>query len=276
MAIFDILSGMKDSRSEEPKCSFNGYLEDYLLKIEDEEELKEEYDLLSEIFKIDDSLKIAKDLALNINVQAIANQIIRYKDSFKLSPGTIKIPYIIYGNFNNVQRAIILVKGERKEYVNAKALYYLMSEPDNEFEGTSNEVVAMNFNKTNIKVVVEMTERFFNKLDKAGNMQRSLDRIEFASFKEMYEEIVRSNKIIKDDLNEQIINSSDANATINGIIAQWFLYKKFTYVQYMMDKNLLRSEHENNVKKQRQKAKELSDGVDFISFSELWKIARNN
>ena len=32
--------------------------------------------------------------------------------------------------------------GDKEEYVKAKALYYVMSEPENEYEGTRNEIIA--------------------------------------------------------------------------------------------------------------------------------------
>jgi hypothetical protein len=43
----------------------------------------------------------------------------------------------------------------------------------------------------------------------------------------------------------------------------------------MMDKNTLTTKHEGNVKRQRQTAKEKSDSIAFVSFSEMWKMKTN-
>ena len=84
MAIYDILNGVKDIReSGEGICTFNGFLEDYLSIIEADEGKEEVREVLEALFEEDHNLKVAVDLHLNINKEAIANQIIRYKDSFR-------------------------------------------------------------------------------------------------------------------------------------------------------------------------------------------------
>ena len=42
----------------------------------------------------------------------------------------------------------------------------------------------------------------------------------------------------------------------------------------MMDKNNLNKIHDGNVKRQRQVAKEKSDAIAFVSYSELWKLVK--
>lgn len=76
------------------------------------------------------------------------------------------------------------------------------------------------------------------------------------------------------NLRDILAKCDDKEECINNIIANWFLLKKFSYVQYMMDKNNLNRVHEGNVKKQRQVAKEKCDAIGFVSYSELWKLVK--
>ena len=135
MAIYDILCSTTDQREANGICAFNGYLEDYLNVLEKDEANKEILALFQTIWERDHDLRICVDLRLNINKDAIANQIIRYKDSFKLPHGTIRCPYLLYGRYQDAQKAMIVTLGDQQAYVLAKALYYVMSEPENEYEG---------------------------------------------------------------------------------------------------------------------------------------------
>lgn len=274
MAIYDILNEVKDQRTAQGTCTFNGYLEDYLSMIEEEESSQQVYDVLKEIFASDSNLKICVDLRLNINKDAIANQIIRYKDSFKLPHGTIKCPYVLYGKLDETQKAMILTLGNQEEYVLAKALYYVMSEPENEFEGTRNEIIAASICDENKELVMDSIERFFFRNDKAGIVQRNLDSKMFLNYDEMYDMAQKMASYQLVNLKDILAESDDKESTINNIIATWFLLKKFSYVQYMMDKNNLNRIHEGNVKKQRQVAKEKCDAIGFVSYSELWKLVK--
>lgn len=274
MAIYDILCGIKDNRAKSNECIFNGYLEDFLGLYEDDEELVEECRIFKELLEIDDSIRICTSLRLNINKDAIANQIIRYKDSFKLPKGQIRCPYVLYGKFDDVQRAIVLKVGKDEDYILAKALYYVMSEPENEFEGTRNEIISMNFDLSQPELLVKTINRFFIEKEKAGIIQRSLDHNVFDKYDEMYELAQKIANYQLVNLKDILCASDDREETINNIIAIWFLLKKFSYVQYMMDKNNLNRIHEGNVKKQRQVAKEKCDAISFVSYSELWKLAK--
>lgn len=274
MAIYDILSEVKDRRESNGICDFNGYLEDYLLVLEEENETGDMLAFFQNLFEKDANLKICTNLRLNINKDAIANQIIRYKDSFKLPHGTIKCPYILYGSKDNSQKAMILTVGDRDQYVLAKALYYVMSEPENEYEGTRNEIIAGSVDTNTQTDVLDSMERFFERNEKAGIVQRALDGKMFLNYDEMYETAQKMASYQLVNLKEILLKSEDKEETINSIIAIWFLLKKFSYVQYMMDKNNLNRIHEGNVKKQRQVAKEKCDAIGFVSYSELWKLVK--
>lgn len=276
MAIYDILNEVKDRRgNEDGICTFNGFLEDYLSMIEEDEEQKEVYNILNRLFEMDSNLKIAVDLRLNINKEAIANQIIRYKDSFKLPRGTIRAPYVVYGMFNDYQKAVILMLGGQEEYILAKGLYYVISEPENEYEGTRNEIIATSVNEDSVERMVESVHDFFVLNKKAGIVQRRLDSITFESYDQMYDMAKEMADYQQAHLQEILEASDNREEKINQLIAKWFLLKKFSYVQYMMDKNNLNHVHEGNVKKQRQVAKEKCDAICFVSYSELWRMSKN-
>lgn len=273
MAIYDILCEVKDTREvENGICRFNGYLEDYLSILEPVDEVHE---VLSKLLEVSDTLKICVDLGLNVNKDAIANQIIRYKDSFKLPSGTIRCPYVIYGAFDTCQKAVILTWGEDEAYVFAKALYYVMSEPENEYEGTRNEIIALSIQANTCDTMMRTLDAFFIQNRKAGIVQRELDTKVFNNYEAMYQLAQHIAQCQSDQLHEMISKASNREACINTIIANWFLMKKFSYVQYMMDKNNLNRMHAGNVKKQRQSAKEKCDAINFISYSELWKMAKS-
>jgi hypothetical protein len=275
MAIYDILYEIKDERTANGIAKFNGYLEDYLSMIEDDETKKDIHALFTPLFMKNEELRICVDLKLGINKDAIANQIIRYKDSFKLPRGSITCPYLIYGNFQESQKAVIFVPGNKEEYVMAKALYYVISEPENEYEGTRNEVIATSISNENKDIVMDGIDQFFYKNEKAGIVQRSLDGRLFIDYEEMYDiaQTMASYQLV--NLKDILAQSDNAQTTINQIIATWFLLKKFSYVQYMMDKNNLNRVHEGNVKRQRQAAKEKCDAIGFVSYSELWKLVKD-
>lgn len=275
MAIYDILCGVKDIREQDGGiCRFNGYLEDYLSILEDQEDKSAEYEILQRLFEEDQNLHVCVNLHLNINKDAIANQIIRYKDSFKLPKGSICCPYIVYGKADDAQKAMIITMGDSKAYILAKALYYVISEPENEYEGTRNEIIAVSACEHNINVVLDVFDAFFHRLRKAGIVQRDLDAKMFTSYAEMYELAKQMGLTQQEQIETMLEETDDKEQCINGIIALWFLLKKFSYVQYMMDKSTLHAEHEGNVKKQRQVAKEKCDAISFRSYSEMWSMVR--
>ena len=186
MEIYDVLCP-NTHQKETAQCHFNGYLEDYLTLLEQQEGNQTIREILEQISKLDESLKICVGLQLSINQKAIANQIIRYKDAFKLHADAIVCPYIIYGYKNERQYAMILCEGGREQYIYAKAFYYVISEPDNQFEGSRNEMIALCVNRENMELSVECASRFFEKGEKAGFVQRMLDRKLFSNYQEMYD-----------------------------------------------------------------------------------------
>ena len=126
MAIYQILEEIKDVRKEGELCDFNGYLEDYLEVIDSSEDQPMK-DILHALFEENHDLKICVNLRADINRQVISNQIIRYKDAFKLQGHPVICPVIIYGKQDDAERALILVQHSDRSYLYAKGLYYTAS-----------------------------------------------------------------------------------------------------------------------------------------------------
>ena len=275
MAIYDILAAHRDQRDGGDICSFNGYLEDYLGIIEEDETKKKETEVPRYLHTLDENLRVCTDLHLSINREAIANQIIRYKDAFKMPDGEICVPYIIYGKDENSQRASILLFGEREDYIFAKAYYYVISEPDNMYEGTRNEIISMVYDEEMEDVFKETMERYFVKKEKAGLVQRVADRRLFKDYDDMIALAKERGDQLQEEAKKELPTlGDDAQPAIYRYIMKWFLLKKFSYVQFMMDKRKLQDVFEGNVKKQRHGAKDRSDAISFISYREMWQIAK--
>ena len=115
----------------------------------------------------------------------------------------------------------------------AKALYYVMSEPENEYEGTRNEIIALSVNKESVDTLLDTVESFFERNRKAGIVQRELDAKLFLNYDEMYElaQKIASYQLV--NLRDILAKCDDKEECINNIIANWFLLKKFSYVQYL-------------------------------------------
>lgn len=266
MAIFDLLTEVKDLRKNDESSTFNGYLEDYLESIENSTDCKEA-ELLKELFEMNRDLRICVNLRIDVNHEVITNQIIRYKDAFKLAKGALVFPYIIYAKKENAQRALIIYPGEDKDYLFSKGLYYCLTEPLSKYAESKNEIICMCCRDA------KKLNKYFDKLFvvKAGAIQREIDYENFQEYATIKNDALTLANEMKINMVEQVNESNDREKTINEAIMKWFLLKKIVYVQYMLCKKSLLEIHGNNVKKQRRQAKKYADDIPFVSYSELWR-----
>ena len=266
MPIFATLSQKLDSRKNGDDCNFNGYLEDYLnLDAELDPVLREAF---TEIQKDDPDTRICVGLRSEINSNAISNQIIRYKDIFKLEGKAMTFPYILYTKKNEDERALLVVPYTDYGFMIAKGLYYCMTEPGSEYIDSKNEIVAI---CSNDPATIAKTYRDMFNL-RAGALQRSLDNVHFRNYDELKEAALKAAEALKAEAIRTLGSMSEKTEQIRQYVIQWFLLKKVLYVQYMVNKNILNSVHEGNVKRQRNQAKLNADEVAFLSFSEMWRI----
>lgn len=270
MAIYTFLHAIQDQRSDPAnRCTFNGFLEDYLMVIEEDESQRETYDCLMELFYFDRNFRICVNLNVLPCLDSVANQIIRYKDANRLAMGCIKIPFILYCENGEEQKAILLQEGYEESYIFAKALYFVASEPQNIFNEARNEIISCCCNQRCMPLLLEALHLFVQERKSGGRVQRFLDDSLFESYTEMYKIAMQFACVQCHDVEYTLQGKENPQECIMHFIGNWFLLKKFCYVQYMMDKENLRAVHEN-VKKQRHCAKEMADQILYVPYRNMW------
>lgn len=268
MPIYERLSKIVDLRTKDDGCcTFNGYLEDYIYYVEEGHDLYEYKEVLEQMLELNHNLRIIVNLGLNVNKEVVSNRVIRYKDSFKLPQGSLLIPYMIYGhNENNEERALLLTIGDNEQYLYAKSLYLCLTEPQKDVSDDRNEVLALNIDDEILNIFKEV----FVSNKKVGAIQRRLENQKYPDLEQFHEKIWEESNRLQLEIKESI-KKEDAQKQIYAYIAKVYLLKKLIYVHYMMNKQLLSHLFENDVKKQRTKAKELSDKVAFIPMGQLFR-----
>lgn len=267
MAVYTLLEGKLDQRKGGEDCAFNGYLEDYLgMDHEDlSDAIKKAFEL---ILEKDADTKICVGLKEPVSKEAISNQIIRYKDIFKLQGNPIELPYILYTKNNNEERALLVVPYSEYSFIYAKGLYYCLTEPGAEMIDCKNEIVAVTSDSS--EEIANVFGDLFKK--KAGAMQRNLDSKYFRNYEDLKEKAYAAAVALQEDAKSVMPGIEERTPLIYTYVIRWFLLKKVLYVQYMVNKNLLNTVHEGNVRKQRNQAKINADGVVILSYSEMWRI----
>ena len=266
MAITAILNSKLDSNNNGDDCTFNGYLEDYLNmeNIELDPVLRNAF---AEIQANAVDTKICVGLRSEINNDAISNQIIRYKDVFKLNGKPLIYPYILYLTQDEQDRALLVVPFSKFGFIKAKGLYYCMTEPGSEFIDCKNEIVAICSDSA--EAIVKAFGSLFSQ--RAGALQRNIDGRYFRNYDELKAAAVEAAETLKKEAPAVLSALEDRTEQIYEYVVNWFLLKKVLYVQYMVNKNILNSVHEGNVKKQRNQAKLNADDITFMSYSEMWR-----
>ncbi len=265
MPICTILEKKLDNRKNGDDCEFNGYLEDYLNLGETDPVMLE---ALQEVLKLEPGTKICIGLKSEINKEAISNQIIRYKDVFKLEGKPLVYPYILYLTKEDEERALMILPDEEYGYLFAKGLYYCMTEPGSEFIECKNEIVSIAITET--AKVTEVFSQLFT--IKPGAIQRKLDKEHFKEYEQLKELAINASVAKVEEAKIKLASVPDRLPYIYQYVIDWFLLKKILYVQYMMNKNILAHVHEGNIRKQRNQAKLNAEEVRFLSFSEMWNI----
>ncbi len=243
MAIYQILEEIKDVRKEGELCDFNGYLEDYLEVIDSSEDQPMK-DILHALFEENHDLKICVNLRADINRQVISNQIIRYKDAFKLQGHPVICPVIIYGKQDDAERALILVQHSDRSYLYAKGLYYTLTEPYSFLADCKNELVAVT--AESVDGVLATFRKLFSV--KAGALQREADRNRFSNYEQLKKDALDEAEAVKENAETELREAEDKEAMIYSLVVRWFLLKKVVYVQYMVNKDMLQNVHEGNIK----------------------------
>lgn len=267
MSIMERLKDVMDQRSDSTQSLFHGYLEDYVREMEQDSHLREVFNVMA---TEDPSIRIIVDYRYSINREVIANQIIRYKDAFKVPKRSWICPYFVYGKTRgDLEFAVVITNNREEDYLLAKGIYYSLTEQDAIFSNYRNNLVAMS--SDDHELTTERMLQLIHQERTIGALQRELDNLHFRTNDELVEKAQSNAKIIKDKAVEAMVDATNKQAIIYGTITSWFLLKKMLYVQTMMDKDLL-YQLDSDIKKLRHQAKLNVDSLLFIPLSEMWRL----
>ena len=276
MAIKELFSAYLEKESAELSLQydFHGTMEEYVLTYNTDEQVVTK--LFLELMETNISLYICKNFRFSVS-QNVTNQIIHYKDIFKVTKPTFCCPYVLYGKQSESDREFlaILVANKKDGYLIAKGIYYCLTEPNGILDGFRNDAVALYLDDNNYDDILKSIFSFDAGTKSLGAVQRYYDRKFFNTLENLQANCIAGSSQLFEDAKEALLHAEDRAEVINETIASCFLLKKCLYVQMMMNKGLLVDRFEGNIKKQRQAAKEYSDSIPFVSYSELWRYQKD-
>lgn len=245
--------------SETQNCDFNGYLVDYL-KIY--QPMPKYADTFNALIKFQDSWRLIVNYRFDLSTKSATNKIIHYKDLHKLPKKAFRCPFIAYSKDEKGARAIIF----SDNYIIAKGLYLSLSEKGNIFENYRNEIIVMNF--SDYRLLKNMLKQLYTK--KAGYLQRIIDHQMFNGYDEMFAEAKTCAIQMTSKLKNELNVCSHKEKIIAEAICHWFLLKKCVYVEYMVNKEILKKRHHNDQNLQRTQAKTNADAIQIIPYAKMW------
>lgn len=267
MESFVTLTQILDQRRGNPNCEFNGYLEDYVASLD---ENHPQIQLFKTILEKDCDFRILVNYRFNINHNLISNQIIRYKDIQKIPDYQFVCQYFVYGLDGRKELCgLILIDGNEDAYVLAKGYYLAMTEQGSLLESIKNQVVSCNTKHPNL---FKAMDKLHQEHLKAGAVQRMLDSDIFSNYDQLLELIQGISVNVQDQVKDTIHTAENKEKVIYPAVVSWFLLKKMVYVHTMMNRNLLLQTCEGDVRKQRHLAKLNADHVQFLMYSEMWRM----
>lgn len=235
-------------------------LGDFMVTLEESDPL---YSVLK-TFKSED--QVMPHAALEIHHDLIANQIIRYKDSQKVSPSFYKGPLLLKHSSPKGDK-VLIIASDKHQYLQAKGAFLVYTEAQGILENQHNSSLVIYADHPEFMTHVQA---FFNEEKSAGSLQRSIDQDAYGSFEGLIALAQREGSDLVDQVYERMSDETK-EAVIHQSIFHWFLLKKLVYVQTMMNTKLLRNECQGESKQLRHLAKAHADSIPFIMFSELWR-----
>jgi len=246
---------------------FDGTLEEFYASEFNDDNVKE---FLSDLDAQAHSLRITVNLKDDIRSN-ITNQIIHYKDAFKINNPALVIPYILYGQKEQEDRAVILMPNEDCAYVYGKALYYCLTEKEGLFDQAMNQILALVLDPERESEIKTSLYSVFSGTESLGYIQRQYDRYYIQNGAHLKELCVTESNRVFNNAKEKLVNAEDKEPIVREAIARCYLLKKVSYVNYMKNKNLLATKFDGNIREMRNKAKEVANSIPFVAFSELWR-----
>lgn len=267
MESFVTLTQILDQRKGNPNCEFNGFLEDYVASLEEDHP---QLQLFRTIHEKNCDFRILVHYRFNINHELISNQIIRYKDIQKIPANQFDLPYLVYGlNDDKELCGLILLDGKEDAYILAKGYYLALTEQGSILETVKNQCVSCNTEHPNL---FKAMEKLHDEHLKAGAVQRMLDSDIFRNYQDLLDVVQGVSFKVQNKVKDFIKSVENKEAVIYPAVVHWFLLKKMVYVHTMMNRNLLLQDCEGDVRRQRHLAKLNSDHVQFLMYSEMWRM----
>lgn len=261
------LTNILDQRRGNPHCEFNGFLEDYAALLP---EHHPHLSLFKKILEKDCDYRVLVHYRFDINHNLISNQIIRYKDIQKIPDHQFDLPYLIYGkNPEGELCGLILLDGDASSYLLAKGYFLALTEQGSVLETMKNQCVSCYIDHPNLFNAID---KLYTDKTKAGAVQRMLDSDVFGSYEDLLAKVYQTASQIQEDVKVAILTNLKREAVIYPAVVKWFLLKKMIYVHTMMNRTLLQVECENDIRRQRHIAKLNSDHVQFLMYSEMWRM----
>ncbi len=267
MESFVTLTQILDQRKGNPNCEFNGYLEDYVASLEEDHP---QIQLFRTILAKNCDFHILVHYRFNINHELISNQIIRYKDIQKIPQYQFDCPYLVYGlNEDKELCGLILLEGKEDAYILAKGYYLALTEQGSILEAVKNQCISCNTEHPNL---LKAMDKLHDEKLKAGAVQRMLDSDIFRNYGDLLDVVQTVSSSVQNKVKAFITSVENKELVIYPAVVHWFLLKKMVYVHTMMNRNLLLQECEGDVRRQRHLAKLNSDHVQFLMYSEMWRM----
>lgn len=227
--------------------------------------MKEGHPILEKLKSMGASIEFEVPFA--IHHELISNQIIRYKDIQKIPTQDLKVPLLVR-SFNQAKEPIAMVLTlSEDEYIIAKGLYLVLSEPKGELEALKNSTIAAHLEHPGL---IEAFTALQAHQVSAGSIQRSLDKAMFKNYEDLIEKASLKAASLQVYVEEKAKTEDKAQA-ISEVILKWFLLKKLVYVHTMMNRNLLTQVCQNDLHLQRHYAKKNADSIQFVMYSQLWR-----
>lgn len=267
MDTFVTLTNILDQRRGNPHCEFNGFLEDYAALLPDNHP---HLSLFKKILEKDCDFRVLVRYRFDINHNLIANQIIRYKDIQKIPDHPFNLHYLLYGkNPEGELCGLILMDGDASAYLLAKGYFLALTEQGSVLEAMKNQCVSCYIDHPNLFNAID---KLYTDKAKAGAIQRMLDSDVFSTYEDLLTQVHRAARRVQEEVKASIASSTARETVIYSAVVKWFLLKKMIYVHTMMNRTLLQGECENDVRRQRHIAKLNSDHVQFLMYSEMWRL----
>lgn len=245
--------------------TYSGTLQNYLAETEfNDAELQR---TLSFISAKHPQAHIAVDFRTSISADSVSNQIIRYKDVFKLPQDALAVPYIIYEE----DKALLLLPKEEGSYLYAKGIYYCLTEKGAPFTEYKNNILALSGLEP--ERISELYDRLFT--ENAGSLQRKTDRAVFRTYDDLKALAVKTSDDLHNRAPEELTAVQERKDIVTKYVLCWFLLKKVLYVQYMVNKKFLTEVHDGNIHKQRNQARLHANDISFYSYAEMFRMEKD-